>query len=57
MGVPYRFLPDAGGVLTSEVSSAAPRFAARFSLMDFPVFLVMLWRGDLSLMGTLWWEA
>ena len=40
-----------------DASWASPRFAARFSLMDFPVFLVMLWRGDLSLMGTLWWEA
>ena len=33
---------------------AASRFSARFSLMDFPVFAVLLCRGDLSLMGFLW---
>ena len=44
-----RFLPC--GSFRTEVSSAWPRFAARFSLIDLPVFLVMLCRGDLSLMG------
>ena len=35
-----------------KVSSAPVlRFSARFSLMDLPDFLDMLWRGDLSLMG------
>ena len=43
------------GWILSETVSSAPwrRFSARFSLMDFPDFLDMLWRGDLSLMADL----
>jgi hypothetical protein len=36
---------------------AASRFSARFSLMDFPDLADFCCRGDLSLMGILWWEA
>jgi len=43
-----------GWSFSEKVSSIALlRFCARFSLMDFPDFLDMLWRGDLSLMADL----
>ena len=41
-----------GWILSQKVSSdRLLRFSARFSLMDLPLFLDMLCRGDLSLMG------